>query len=270
MFVRLSAFIHMRFVHLLRRFGIHSARSCELLLQQTKQTEVANLFTKTVSSLVELISSKGQVLSVETYNNGTLYQVKVHLPATDMSKWTTIPRLKCRVGELDYRDYSPAQWDVTQRTCILYIEAAHEGAGSKWVRQLRPNDTFSYGAAHAQQVPSTPGKILCIGDGSALGHFLALKQLTEPKQFDLDAAVFLSEEIALNPNLLHANPEFNFLHKPENESWAAVTNWLRDKQLGAYSYIYLNGSIPLVQTFRKSLKSIPGMNAKLFAQGFWK
>jgi hypothetical protein len=203
----------MWFVHLLLLFATHSINSCELLLQQTKILQVTNLFTKTVSSLVELISSKGHVLSVETYNNGTFYQVNVHLPATDMSKWTTIPRLKCRVGELDYRDYSPAQWDAAQRTCTLYIEAAHQGAGSNWVKQLRAGDTFSYGAAHAQQVPPRPGKILCIGDGSALGHFLALKQLTQQKQSDLEAAVFLSEEIALNPDLLYENPEFNFLHK---------------------------------------------------------
>jgi hypothetical protein len=60
-----------------------------------------------------------------------MYELDLHLPNVDMSKWVQIPRLKCRVDEdkILYRDYTPAKWDVTNRTCTLYIESRSSRSG---------------------------------------------------------------------------------------------------------------------------------------------
>ena len=230
---------------------------------------MANILTSTVDNLVEWIGSKGEVLAVTIWTPATFYQIDLHLPATDMAKWTTIHRMKCRVAQFAFRDYSPTQWNAANRTCRLYIEAGHNGPGSNWVRSLQPRDTVTYTISPTQPVPTNAGKILCLGDGSALGHFLALKQLTDRSSFPMEAAVVLNEKLQLPQSLRNDDPEFTFLTETIEMAGEKLYQWLAQKPMLPYSSIYLNGSIPMVQHLRRKLKAIPNLNAKLFVQGFW-
>jgi NADPH-dependent ferric siderophore reductase len=58
------------------------------------------------------------------------------------------------------------------------LKAGHQGPGSSWIQRLRQGDDIYVVHAKAEKLLLSPGKVLCIGDGSALGHFLALKHLT--------------------------------------------------------------------------------------------
>ena len=229
---------------------------------------MANLVRKVASSLLDKMGSPARVLDVRAWEQRTLYEVDLHLPTVDLTKWTTVPRLKCRVAEFDFRDYSPAMWDVSRRTCTLYIEAGHAGAGSRWVRQLRRGDAVAVGPAHAERLPASPGPVLALGDGSALGHLLALKQLTDREQHPLEACVALHGAYRIPGDLQARNPEFDL--RPTANVPATLETWLHGRSLGRYAAIYLAGNMGLVAHLRRQLRAQPDLQARLYVSGFWK
>lgn len=231
---------------------------------------MANLVRRVASSLLDKIGAQAQVLAVRAWQPRTMYELDLHLPTVDMAKWTIIPRLKCRVAEekFEFRDYTPATWNVAQRTCTLYIEAGHQGAGSRWIQRLHPGDTVVVGPAHAEKLPAAPGRVLALGDGSALGHLLALKQLTSRLDYSLDACVALPDEYQLPGHLQEANPELALL--PTANVQATLENWLHAQPLSSYRSIYLAGNMGLVANLRRQLTAQPALTARLYVKGFWR
>jgi NADPH-dependent ferric siderophore reductase len=71
------------------------------------------------------------------------------------------------------------------------LKAGHQGPGSSWIQRLRQGDDIYVVHAKAEKLLLSPGKVVCIGDGSALGHFLALKHLTSRLEEKHDEAVSL-------------------------------------------------------------------------------
>ncbi|GAB3894820.1 hypothetical protein GCM10028803_10380 [Larkinella knui] len=230
---------------------------------------MANILKKAVAGLFEKMLTPSRVLAVRAWQPATLYEVDVHVPTIPLEKWNTIKRLKCKVGELEFRDYTPALWNADKKVCTMYIEAGHQGAGSRWIQQLKPGDEILFGAAHAAQLPAQEGKLLCLGDGSALGHFLALKQLTDRRTYPMDVAVFLQDQYQIPPPLTENNPEFDFIPKPHGVSLDALEQWYRSKELRNYTSIYIAGNIPMVTSLRRKLKAIPDVQAKIYSYGFW-
>ncbi|WP_158799224.1 siderophore-interacting protein [Pedobacter sp. L105] len=231
---------------------------------------MANSLKKAVFNLMEkAFTHKGFVLAVRKWQPESMYEIDLHLPDIDMEKWTTIPRLKCKVSEFEYRDYTPATWDVQKRICTLYIETEHQGDGSSWTKNLSAGDTMLCSAAHAAPLPARTGKILCLGDGSAMGHFLALKQLTNSINYPFEAAVFLNELYTPPASFTAVNPEFKLMMQPQAKSLEILHQFVENKMLSDYSSIYVTGYIPMVQGLRKILRNAPGLEAKVFAQGFW-
>ena len=125
---------------------------------------MANVLKKAVGSLFDKMLTSGKVLRVSRWNPETLVEVEVHLPTLNMEKWKTIHRVKCRVADLEYRDYTPTAWNVEKGTFRLYVEAGHDGAGSRWAQQLKAGDEILFGAVHSAQIPSKEGKVLCLVD----------------------------------------------------------------------------------------------------------
>jgi NADPH-dependent ferric siderophore reductase len=230
---------------------------------------MANILKKAVAGLFEKMLTPSHVLDVRAWQPSTLYEVDMHLPTITLEKWNTIKRLKCKVGDLEFRDYTPALWNAEKKVCTMYIEAGHQGAGSRWIQQLKPGDEILFGAAHAAQLPAQEGKLLCLGDGSALGHFLALKQLTDRSHYPMDVAVFLHDQYQIPPSLLENNPEFKFIIKPHGASLDALEQWYRSKELRSYTSIYIAGNIPMVTSLRRKLKAILDVHAKIYSYGFW-
>jgi len=229
---------------------------------------MANILKKSVLNLVEkAILQSGTVL--DTWHTDTLCELVLHLPATDMARWNTIPRIKCKVAEYEYRDYTPATWNATERVCTVLVETGHNGAGSTWAKRLNVGDTVLYSPAHAAQLPSRPGPVLALGDGSALGHFLALKQLTDRTQHPFEAIVCFQHSCTVPPRVTADNPEIEYSLQHGASSLPYLQRQAAQKPLHTYTSIYISGHIPMVQGLRKFLKQQPGFQARLFAHGFW-
>ena len=231
---------------------------------------MANALKKAVFNLMDkAFTHRGTVLQIRKWKPEKIYEIDLYMPETDMDKWNTIPRIKCKVAEYEYRDYTPAVWDTQKKRCTVLIETGHDGFGSSWTKNLRIGDTILFAPAHAAQLPAKPGKILCFGDGSAIGHFLALKQLTRPQEYPLEVAIFLNEDYTLPDSFAAENPEFEFVMRPDANKPETLTQFAENKILSDYTTIYIAGHIPMVSGFRKIIKKNPYLKARILAHGFW-
>lgn len=231
---------------------------------------MANVIKKAVFNLIEkAIIEEGVILQVTVWEPATMVEVLIHLPGVDMDKWKSIPRLKCKVGEFEYRDYSPATWDAEKKHCTMLIETGHRGFGSTWAQQLRVGDTIEFAPASTVSLPSSEGKVLGLGDGSALGHFIALKQMISREQYPLDVFVYLNEVYTLPASLVAEHGGFHFMMKQHGDAAELLLQAVQGKDLSGYSSVYIAGYIPMVQQVRKVLKAMPGFRAKVYANGFW-
>ena len=230
---------------------------------------MVNILKKAASGLLEMMLSPAKVLAVRAWYPGTMYEVDLHLPTTNMEGWDTIKRLKCKLDALEYRGYTPALWNSETNVCTMFIEAGHNGAGSRWVKRLQPGDEISFGAAHAAALPTSLGGVLCLADGSALGHFLALKQLTDHSEHPMDVAVLLPENCRIPDTLKEENPEFEFITGHGNAGIALLEQWCDRKDLNQYNSIYIAGNVPMMRALRRKLKANPAVHAKVYGYGFW-
>lgn len=230
---------------------------------------MANLLRKVADNLIESISSSGTITAIRAWQPATIYEVDVYIPSVNMQKWNTIRRLKCKVSSLTYRDYTPANWNAYDNTCTLYVEAGHNGAGSHWVKHLTVGDNIQFGPAHAAPLPARAGRILCLGDGSAMGHFMALHQLTDREQFPVETAICLHDTYKVPDTFVSKNPGFEMLMKPQRNSLNVLEQWVAQKELSAYTSVYIAGQISMVSALRRKLKASPQVQARIYAHGFW-
>lgn len=230
---------------------------------------MANILKKAAAGLLEKMLTPGQVVAVRAWQPATLYEVDIYLPTVDMEKWDTIKRFKCKVDEWEFRDYTPALWNANRNLCTLYIEAGHDGAGSRWVQRLQTGDEILLGVAHAAPLPKQAGRILCLGDGSALGHFLGLKQLTDREKYPMEVAVSMHHPYRLPTSLIENNPEFDFILEPKDNSLIQLAQWYESKDVSAYTSVYIAGNIPLVTGLRRKLKAKQDVHARIYSHGFW-
>jgi NADPH-dependent ferric siderophore reductase len=231
---------------------------------------MAHIIKKAVFNLIEkAIIDEGEVVEVTPWEPVGMVELVLDLPHVDMAKWKYIPRIKCKVGEFEYRDYSPTTWDVARKRCTVLVETGHVGLGSTWAQQLRVGDVIEFAPASTVALPSAEGKVLGLGDGSALGHFMALKQLISPERYPLDVFVYLNEVYTLPASLLDAHGGFNFMMKQHGDAAELLLQSVRGRDLSGYSSVYIAGYIPMVQKVRKVLKAVPGFRAKVYASGFW-
>jgi NADPH-dependent ferric siderophore reductase len=174
-----------------------------------------------------------------------------------------------KVGPFTFRDYTPTGWDADTRTCTLYIDAAHDGPGAVWVKNLQPGDAIVYlGIAPTLQSLLPDAKAVFLGDQSALGHFLALMQAAG-KQADIEGAIVLPEKA-------HRSQYGDYIVQlpldtlPVKRTLAdSIIPWLSGKLFPEESIFYLVGNAQLVTTTRSALKQ-KGIGPKqIKAQGFW-
>jgi NADPH-dependent ferric siderophore reductase len=232
-----------------------------------------NKLTQKAIALAETpFLKKGEVLAVREWEPGSIREIDLHLPDCDMSKWTSAQHIKCKVGVLAYRDYTPSGWDAETHTCTLLIHAAHWGAGSSWALGLEPGDTIFYrgpGSSHQQPLPA---RQLCfLGDETSIGHFLALRQLAKPG-VSINGAILLSEA--------HHRQEFHDyfsgwsvepLQKSGDGDYSELDHWVDalDPRGHAETMFYLAGYGPGVHGLRKLLRRKGIDGSRVRAQGFW-
>ena len=230
---------------------------------------MVSIFKKAASGLLERMLSSATVTSVQKWHPGTLYEVELHIPHINMESWDSIKRLKCKVDDLEYRDYTPVSWNWELNVCTLLIDGGHNGAGSRWVRALKTGDPVLFGAAHAASLPSAKGRILGLADASALGHFLALKQLTDQSEHPMEVGVLVHDGQKIPDTFTQVNPEFEFIKGSQNEGAGLLEQWCSRKSLADYNSIYIAGNISMMKTLKRILKSDPTVHARVYGHGFW-
>jgi NADPH-dependent ferric siderophore reductase len=247
-----------------------SANLASLKVRAQQGFSMANIISKAIFGLMEKALGYGEVVAVRRWNPATMVEADLYMPDIDVSEWNTIKRLKTKVGECEYRDYTPALWDAQRGVCTIYAETGHQGTGSSWANNLKKGDTVLFAPAHATVLPAQKGKILGLGDGSALGHFLALKQLTNRRDFPMDAVVFLTDNYQLPKKLVKENPEIQFIAGTPGNSLKALLSWTENNDLSQYVSIYIAGNTSMVREAKKILRYKNEVSARLYSAAFWK
>ncbi|MCF0050407.1 siderophore-interacting protein [Dyadobacter sp. LJ53] len=231
---------------------------------------MVNILKKAASGLLERMLNSATVIAVRVWPEADMHEVDLYLPDVDMDSWDSIKRLKCKVDELEYRDYTPVLWNSEMSVCTMFIDSGHAGAGSRWVRALKTGDQILFGAAHAAALPSTKGPVLCLADASALGHFLALKQLTDRSEHPMDVAVLLHGDYEIPEIFKAENPEFCFIKSSgRTEGIDMMEQWCHNKALTEYNSIYIAGNVSMTKALKSKLKSNPKVHARIKGYGFW-
>jgi len=232
-----------------------------------------NKLTQKAIALAETpFLKRGEVLAVRAWEPGSIREIDLHLPDCDMSKWTSAQHIKCKVGVLAYRDYTPSGWDAETNTCTLLIHAAHCGAGSSWALGLGSGDTIYYrGPGWSHQQPAPARQLCFLGDETSIGHFLALQQLARPGAA-ISGAILLSEA--------HHRQEFHDyfsgwsvepLEKTGGGDYGQLGQWVDalDPRDHRETMFYLAGYGPGVDGLRKLLRRKGIAGSQVRAQGFW-
>lgn len=218
------------------------------------------------------MKKQGIVLAVRTWEPGTVLEVDLHLPDSDMSRWDKALHLECRVGKQTYRDYTPSGWDEETRTCSLLIHAAHDGPGSRWAKRLKEGDTILYrGVGSSHHVPAPGREMAFLGDETAIGHFLALRQLAG-KDARITGAIALSEPHHREEfDQYFAGWEVKPVQKTEGQDYQALGRWVEGLRLTEHSdtVFYLVGRGRTVSGLRRLLRQMGFARDQVRIQGFW-
>ncbi|QNK64622.1 hypothetical protein H7F33_09145 [Pedobacter sp. PAMC26386] len=226
-----------------------------------------NIIEKKILSIFEnRVLKQGCVLEVRAWDSATFFEVDLHLPDVDMEKWTSVQRIKVRVSEYTYRDYTPALWDVETHTCTLCISSEHSGPGSDWVSSLKRGDTISYvGVGSTLHKPVFDSRLLCLGDNSSIGHFLALKQLALGVG-DVYGAISFNNEA-------HAREFSEYFDTylqpiPDKNRGISLVSWLEQQELSNET-VYIAGHCPTAMELRTYLKQRRDFSGSIKLLGFW-
>lgn len=226
---------------------------------------------KKASSLIEdKLLKNGTVLEVRKWPTSAMVEIDLHLPDLAMDSWDAVPYIKFKVADFTYRDYTPSGWDAETRTCTLFVDAAHNGAGSRWAGQLDRGSKVSYiGVDSTRQRPADTSAIVCLGDESSMGHMLALQQLTLPQTRFTGALVMRSQEQCELFKEYIKSP-LQPVEQQDEYGHQTLTEWLMQQTYQLQNAIfYLVGNSTMVVQLRKLLKA-QGYNSKqIKAQGFW-
>ena len=248
-----------------RPFALFSHRGLLFLCNMNKLTEKAIAFAETT------FFRTATVLAVRAWEPNSILEIDLHMPECDMSRWTSAQHIKCKVGVLSYRDYTPSGWDAETHTCTLLIHVAHDGPGSRWARSLRPGGQLSYRKPESSHHHPVTSRMCFLGDETTIGHFLALQQLAKPGAV-IGGAILLTEP--------HHQTEFHdyfhgwdlaALRKNEDSDYRELVNWVDalDVREHGDTVFYLAGYIPGVVELRRQMRRRGFAGSQVKAQGFW-
>lgn len=219
--------------------------------------------------LTPALLQAGHVLAVRKWVPASLVEIDLHLPHIDMT-WDSVPYIKFRVDDFTFRDYTPSRWDADQRTCTLFIDTGHNGAGSKWAADLKKGDRVYY--FKAERTNHTPNPQTCtvgLSDLSGLGHLLALQQMSMPTG-NFAGSVLLNER----QHLKIFRESFGSCLQPiegqgeaGNESllqWVIAQKFHPDQTV-----FYIVGNNRLVSKLRRSVKEYGLLSSQIKVKGFW-
>jgi NADPH-dependent ferric siderophore reductase len=214
--------------------------------------------------------STGRVLEVRAWEPSTLIEIDLHLPEADMYQWDEVPYIKFKVGPFTYRDYTPSGWDAETSTCTLYIDAAHNGTGSVWARNLTKNDTVSYlKIGTSQHSPESTPAIIALGDESSLGHVLALQQMVMPAT-RFTGAVLMSNEQHSDFLKQYFPKSVQPVVRNDVYGHHSLVQWITNQDFSLDNTVfYLTGNNIMVSQLRKILRLQGYTSGQVKVKGFW-
>lgn len=225
---------------------------------------MATLTEKAAALVDRTFAHEGSILEVRSWPSGNITEIDLHLPGASMRKWQHAQHIKIKTAPLAYRDYTPCDWDADTGTCTVFADTGHQGKGSLWAQNVNPNDTFSYmGPGPTPHRPPADTLLVCLGDRSSIGHFMALRQLAGDKEL-ICGAVLLEDA---------ADREmYRSLREPLEpvSGAAALLRWLDHNPVTVEDVcFFLAGQSSLVAALRKELKQRGVRGNQIKAQGFW-
>jgi NADPH-dependent ferric siderophore reductase len=221
---------------------------------------------KALGILENQLLKQGTVLDVRSWSPATFFEVDLHLPYVDMDRWQTVQHIKVKVAAYTYRDYTPTLWDAETHTCTLCINSSQNGPGSTWVSSLKRGDMISYvGVGSTFHRPVAGKRLLCLGDSSSIGHFLALNQLAAGKT-EVYGAVSFGQQSHIDEFASYFNTRLLAI-KEKNWDYSLVS-WLEKQDL-ADEIVYIAGHIPTAIQIRKHLKQRDDFKGTIKLHGFW-
>ncbi|MCC8407904.1 SIP domain-containing protein [Mucilaginibacter sp. UR6-1] len=211
----------------------------------------------------------GYVLETRTWITDDIIEIDLHLPSASM-QWNEVQHMKCKVAEFTYRDYTPAAWDADTQTCTLYIDVNHKGPGALWARQLNKGDCVEYlGIATTKHSPVNTSAIVCLGDESAIGHLLAMQQLTQPAT-RFTGAVVMADNANSKLFTEYFKTPLQPVERDDNYGHHSLIKWLLQQSENLENTIfYLAGNSTMVAQLRKTLRSQGYGSSQIKAHGFW-
>lgn len=228
--------------------------------------ETTTLRQRRLGFLEKTINRQGSVLDVRHWQPSGFCEIDLHLPGVNMQNWQSPQHIKCRVAPYHYRDYTPARWNVTLRTCTLFIDTSHEGPGSQWAQSLAPGDVFHYiGVDGTRQKVKQGSHLVMLGDQSAIGHFNGLQQLAASHNW-ISGMIVMPEEA----HRRHFTQVFPELPLETMASADALLAQLEQQALHPSWQYYIVGNSHLVVAARKLLKARGCSGDHIQALGFWK
>jgi NADPH-dependent ferric siderophore reductase len=230
-------------------------------------------FQKIRKKAVSLFENKLQtasVLEVRYWEPSTLIEIDLHMPFADITKWDEVPYIKFKVDDLTFRDYTPSGWDAETCTCTIYIDAAHEGAGSKWARQLEKGNTVSYlkiGSTHHKPVATSA--VVALGDESSMGHLLALQKMVLPNTRFSGGLILDNEQ---HRKLFHEYfwSPLEPVARKDGVGHHSLMEWVLQQHYSMENTVfYLAGNNTMVTQLRKLLRNQGYPSGQIKVQGFW-
>lgn len=234
------------------------------------ETSTLYKIKRTAARFIEPQLLTGLVLEVRYWEPATIIEIDLHLPNADMSQWLEVPYIKFKVAPITFRDYTPSCWDAETRTCTLFIDAAHQGEGSKWAQRLQKGLNVEYlkiGTSH--HAPASTPAIVALGDQSSLAHLLALQQMVLPATRFSGAILFDEGHHQKQFNEYFSSP-LQPITKGDTHGHHSLVKWVADQRYTLENVVfYLAGNNSMVAGLRKLLKYQGYASSQIKVQGFW-
>ncbi|MBB6274101.1 hypothetical protein HDF26_004574 [Pedobacter cryoconitis] len=224
------------------------------------ETSILQQVKKKAGRFIELqLLKTGRVLDVRVWELSDMIEIDLHLPFANVEQWIEVPYIRFWVDNLCFRDYTPFGWDAETNTCSILIDTVHEGAGSRWAKQLETGDYIQYLKIEStHHSPDPTNFVVAMGDATSLGYVLAMQQLTLPGS-RFEGAVLLENR--------HTGQLFKeYFSSPVSAlaNFDEMAFWLKEQgYCNRHTWFYLAGNKELVAGLYRLLKSMGLINVRV-------